>query len=326
MCLSGEIPDNWPPLIELIIFLAFGGLDVFAHYNIWVISKTKIIDITGNMIFNVSLPNDTSSNFYPPITTAPSTNLTDNSTISGSTSISLFMNVTKTPDELWADLIEFRQFYFYVWLIGLVLFAVQTAWLIPNVIKHIISADPAVLKDPSAHCYFRSVFSVHVLFLLLGTFIFDIPISCLAMEMLSLIWKGEALTTDEKLVASKDMVMYSLLGLSLIALYKGMMPLFLWIGNPFCFPCIPLRLLIVMPGGLVVMVMTFTPPMGVAKNGLLTFAPPEMQAQLGELAGTFFQIGLIIWGLFFIVVFLITCCYCKFCREESKDGNTCLCC
>ena len=57
-----------------------------------------------------------------------------------------------------------------------------------------------------------------------------------------------------------------------------------------------------------------------------SFAPIEMQAELGGLAGTFFQIGLIIWGLFFIVVFLVTCCYCKFCREESKDGNTCLCC
>ena len=56
--------------------------------------------------------------------------------------------------------------------------------------------------------------------------------------------------------------------------FLGMMPLFLWVGNPFCgCPCIPLRLLIVMPGGLVVMVMTFTAPMGVAKNGLLSFAP-----------------------------------------------------
>lgn len=56
--------------------------------------------------------------------------------------------------------------------------------------------------------------------------------------------------------------------------FSGMMPLFMWVGNPFCFPCVPLRLLIVFPGGLVAMVMIFTPPMGVAKMSLLTFAPP----------------------------------------------------
>ena len=52
------------------------------------------------------------------------------------------------------------------------------------------------------------------------------------------------------------------------------MPLYLWIGNPFCFPCIPLRLLVVFPGGLIAMVMTFGPIMGVTKNRLLQFAPP----------------------------------------------------
>lgn len=51
------------------------------------------------------------------------------------------------------------------------------------------------------------------------------------------------------------------------------MPLYLWIGNPFCFPCIPLRLLVVFPGGLIAMVMTFGPVMGVTKNRLLRFAP-----------------------------------------------------
>ena len=59
-------------------------------------------------------------------------------------------------------------------------------------------------------------------------------------------------------------------------LFVGMMPLFLWIGNPFCFPCIPLRLLVVLPGGLIALVMTFAPAMGVAKNRLLTLAPPGL--------------------------------------------------
>ena len=54
----------------------------------------------------------------------------------------------------------------------------------------------------------------------------------------------------------------------------GMMPLYVWLGNPFCFPCIPLRILVVFPGGLITMVMTFGPVMGVTKNRLLQFAPP----------------------------------------------------
>ena len=53
-----------------------------------------------------------------------------------------------------------------------------------------------------------------------------------------------------------------------------MMPLYVWLGNPFCFPCIPLRILVVFPGGLITMVMTFGPVMGVTKNRLLQFAPP----------------------------------------------------
>ena len=57
---------------------------------------------------------------------------------------------------------------------------------------------------------------------------------------------------------------------------QGMMPLYVWLGNPFCFPCIPLRILVVFPGGLIAMVMTFGPIMGVTKNRLLQFAPPGM--------------------------------------------------
>ena len=62
----------------------------------------------------------------------------------------------------------------------------------------------------------------------------------------------------------------------IVVLFSGMMPLFLWVGNPFCFPCVPLRMLIVFPGGLVAMVMIFTPAMAVAKHGLLTHAPPGL--------------------------------------------------
>ena len=225
MCLSGEVSDNWPPLIEFIVFLIFGGLDIGAHYGVYLISKTEIFDITRHAVYNVSRPNNTLSTLNYTLTTL---NNTINATLSGSnrtimnnTNISPFMNITRSPEELWADLIEFRKLYFYAWIIGAVIFGIQVCWLLPNVVKHIMSADPAVLKDGSAPWYYRNVFTVHVLFLLLGTFLFDIPISCLTMEMLSLVWKGEALTAQEKLSASETMFTLSLVGLAFIAFYKG---------------------------------------------------------------------------------------------------------
>lgn len=230
MCLSGEISDNWPPLIEFIVFLIFGGLDVGAHYGVYMISKTKILDITGHGVYNVSRPNTTLSSLNLTLTTVStainSTLSSTNGTINNKTNISPFMNITRSPEELWAELIEFRKLYFYVWIIGAVIFGIQVCWLLPNVVKHIMSPDPAVLKEDSAPWYFRMVFPVHVLLLLLGTFLFDIPISCLTMEILSFVWKGEALSVQEKLDASETMFTLSLVGLSLIALYKGMQQLY----------------------------------------------------------------------------------------------------
>ena len=233
MCLSGEIGDSWPPFVELIIFIIFGGLDVGAHYGVYLISKKDIFDVTGHGVYNVSRPNGTMATIMNttmatilnttslPFVNNGTNNGTSFTTTHSPTTLSPFMNITRSPEELWADLIEFQNLFFYVWIIGAVLFGIQVCWLLPNAVKHLMSDDPAVLKEDSAHCYFRSVFSVHVLFLLLGTFLFDIPISCLTMEMLSLVWKGEALTNGEKLEASETMFTLSLVGLAFIALYKG---------------------------------------------------------------------------------------------------------
>ena len=104
------------------------------------------------------------------------------------------------------------------------------------------------------------------------------------------------------------------------------MPLFLWIGNPFCFPCIPVRLIVVLPGGLIALVMTFGPIMGLAKNRLLQFAPEVMQAEIGEVAKTFFSIGMIFWGVFGMIALFGGCCWYQFCREGAKNDNECFCC
>ena len=247
MCLSGEISDNWPPLIELIIFIIFGGFDVGAHYGVYLVSKTKLIDLTVDSIRNVSInANGTSSltlnSTFPQLqspmlfmepnrTVAVQQNITStnftavNATLSSLTNfnISRFMNVTVTPEEQWKELIEFRSLFLYLWFVGAIIFAFQVLWLIPNAVKHIMEADVAVLKDDSAHCYFRSVFLVHVLLLILGTILFDVPIACLTMEMLSIIWSAEnvGLSMDQKIEVSKLIVTLTLLGLAFIALYKG---------------------------------------------------------------------------------------------------------
>jgi len=246
MCLSGEVSDNWPPLIELIIFIIFGGLDIGAHYGVYLISKTKLMDLTVNVIRNVSLNTNGTSPFNgtnPPqnamlfqpnfvqqnitgsqqnVTHSNLNNTVINATLTNAT-VHAFKNVTVYPEEQWEELIAFRSLFLTLWLVGVVIFAFQVLWLAPNAVKHIIEADVAVLKEDSAHCYFRNVFLVHILLLILGTILFDVPIACLTMEMLSIIWATEnvGVTIDQKLEVSKLIVTLTLLGLAFIALYKG---------------------------------------------------------------------------------------------------------
>ena len=105
----------------------------------------------------------------------------------------------------------------------------------------------------------------------------------------------------------------------------GMMPLYLWVGNPFCFPCIPLRVVAFLPAGLIAMVMTFAPIMGFAKNRLLPFAPKELQDEIGEVANTFWMIGLIFWVILGSVLFFSVCVWYHYCREEDEESSCCLC-
>ena len=104
------------------------------------------------------------------------------------------------------------------------------------------------------------------------------------------------------------------------------MPLFLWIGNPFCFPCVPLRLVIVFPGGLIALVMTLGPVFGIAEKRLIPFAPPVMLAQIKNVGNTFFSIGMIFWGIFGIVGVMSFLCWYKFCREGAEKDASCNCC
>ena len=106
----------------------------------------------------------------------------------------------------------------------------------------------------------------------------------------------------------------------------GMMPLYLWIGNPFCFPCIPLRLVIVLPAGLIALVMTLGPVFGIAQRRLIPHAPPVMLAQIKNVGSTFFSIGMIFWGIFGIIGVMSFICWYRFCREGAEKDADCGCC
>ena len=104
-----------------------------------------------------------------------------------------------------------------------------------------------------------------------------------------------------------------------------MMPIYLWIGNPFCFPCVPLRLLVVFPGGLIALVMTLGPVFGIAQRVLIPFAPPVLLKEVKGISDTFFSIGMIFWGIFGILGLLGGICWYKFCRDGSDKGQGCCC-
>jgi len=359
MCLSCEIHDKWPPFIEFVVWFILQGISVGNHFGVWVVLQSHIVDITNSTYRNRTYPNITTTRLpttLPLNTTALDFNLTSTPAspslltevvTTANMSLESFENITatgfpnftgtiipitnlskyvidQTPEEQWATLLDFREILLVFCIIGATIYVLHAVMLIPNIIQSCRVNDPLSLKD-TGNAYFRNRLKVHALMLVLETIVFDIPAGCLTMEILSLIWEGP-LSQDVNLRPSKIILALSLTGLAFIALYKGMMPLYLWIGNPFCFPCIPLRLLIVFPGGIIAMVMTFGPVMGVAENRLLQFAPEVIRAEIGGMASTFFSIGMIFWIIFAFAFAGGFCCWYKVCREGA-DANVCsLCC
>lgn len=116
---------------------------------------------------------------------------------------------------------------------------------------------------------------------------------------------------------------------------SGILPLYAWIGNPFCWACYPLRICVVLPAGFLYCVLTLAPAMGVAINRLFDVAP-QMKDEMGTIAQTIWTFGMFFWGIIFLLTFLYwyfcgkclcaICCPCE--RKEKADGSKegCLCC
>ncbi|KAK3701854.1 hypothetical protein QZH41_019583, partial [Actinostola sp. cb2023] len=97
-----------------------------------------------------------------------------------------------------------------------------------------------------------------------------------------------------------------------------LLPLYYWVGNPFCWSCYFLRFGIALPLGMIYMLLTFTPCMGVAALRLIP-AVPNMKAEIGGTAGTFWSIGLVFWGLLLMMALIYFCC-----KQTIMDMCPCL--
>ena len=244
MCISCEIHDKWPPFIEFIVWFLLQGISVGNHFGVWVVLQSHIIDITNSTYRNASILN-ISSTFMPttllPLTTTQisstqvGTTITivkNESFVKGNASFvngsAKFVNETsnktllilyQTAEQQWESLLDFRKILLVFCIIGAALYILHMLVLLPNIIQSCRVPDPISLKD-TGNVYFRSRLKMHALMLIMETIVFDIPVGCLTMELLSLIWEGP-LTEVENMNASQMILALSLVGLAFIALYKG---------------------------------------------------------------------------------------------------------
>ena len=146
---------------------------------------------------------------------------------------------------------------------------------------------------------------------------------------------------QERSLASFSITMNAILLLDrqpytlLTIFFLGILPLYAWIGNPFCWACYPLRVCVVLPAGFLYCVLTLAPAMGVAINRLFNVAP-QMKDEMGTIAQTIWTFGLFFWGIIFLITFLYRylcgkciCAICCPCEKkeggEGKEGSGCLC-
>ena len=100
------------------------------------------------------------------------------------------------------------------------------------------------------------------------------------------------------------------------------------LGGPFHLPCFKILLLGSIPGGIVLIIMTITPMMGVAQNSLLKTGPFAMKVQLQDSAKVVYSLGLTFWGIFAFVLACGPCCYYRYCRcvphQPASSQQDCL--
>ncbi|KAL9979717.1 hypothetical protein ACROYT_G017419 [Oculina patagonica] len=235
--------------------------------------------------------------------------------------------------------LEILQWFFLIFAgIGVGLYIAHLCTLLPNLCKHChdpeFEHEVASLDTPK---YYRSIVHIHTVFMCLETFVHDIPVSCLAVE-LSVHYFGPANCWECAVSASSIPAELSLsrsslwIGLkvsavALITIYKGILPLYFWIGNPFCWSCYPLRFLIAMPAGLGFMVMVLAPCMGIAKLRVMVEVP-DLESTVAGPSDIIFMIGLVFWVILIVgflaykifYSFIMELCPClAWCQDDDKN-------
>jgi len=236
-------------------------------------------------------------------------------------------------------------FFFFMCLSGGI-YVIHIAVLFPNTCKH-WKDDNFENMVAEAAPYYQKILQIHTLFLWVETVVHDVPISCLAVELCAQMWGADGINcwecamTPDKLPSNPmglincEMWLGLLLGsIAIVSIYKGILPLYAWIGNPFCWACYPLRVCVVLPAGFLYCVLTLAPAMGVAINRLFIVAP-QMKDEMGTIAQTIWTFGLFFWGIILLVTFLYKyfcgkclcalCCPCERKEGEGKEGSGCLC-
>lgn len=214
MCISGEIHDKWPPLIEFFIWVFLQAMCIGSHYGVWAIIPERVIGVTSptykNVTFdvNITIFNDTKRC----MTTLD--NWTNETNCTGMEAV-----LDKNPAQQWEDLLLFRHMLLIFNIVATVVFVVHALLLIPNIVQGFRVKEPTLLKE-TGNGYFRNILTMHCVFLILETLTFDIPAGCLSMEILSQVWEGP-LTQQENMRISKIILTLSLVGLAFVSLYKG---------------------------------------------------------------------------------------------------------
>eukprot|EP00794_Sanderia_malayensis_P016832 gene16832-18530_t len=304
MCLSWEVEDKWNVFTEFMIFFTLLCLDIGSHAGIFImvhqkvescaklVSHTSKIPCYKNANGTISYVNNTLDKNW--VLTVCDSNFLYCAGGGNGTATAL------RDDQKHLALIHY--IFLAILCLGGLFFVVHVALLLPNLFMSFKEKDMDVFRETAPPIY-KHVLKFHVLFLILETIFFDIPSGGIVMEFIAQLWKAPnnfncwecatslaAVPAESSLSQSKVFLALTCVGIAFIALYKGMLPLYLWIGNPFCFPCVPLRLLVVLPGGLIALVMTLGPIFGIAKKRLIPYASVQMLAQVQSLGNTFFSI------------------------------------
>lgn len=235
--------------------------------------------------------------------------------------------------------LEILQWFFLIFAgIGAGLYIAHLCTLLPNLCKHCRDSEFQYEVDSlDTPKYYRSIVHIHTVFMCLETFAHDIPVSCLAVE-LSVHYFGPAncwecalsassVPAEISLVRSSLWIGLKVSAVALITIYKGILPLYFWIGNPFCWSCYPLRFLIAAPAGLGFMVMVLTPCMGIAKLRVMVEVP-DLKGAVSGPSDIIFSIGLVFWVLLIVGFlaykifhnFIMELCPClAWCQEDDKE-------